>query len=370
MANTPKLFQPFTLRDVTFRNRIWLSPMCQYSVVKEDGVPVEWHAVHLGARAAGGFGLIMAEAAAISADGRISPQDVGIWNDAQRDAWRPIVDFIHGQGATAGIQIAHAGRKASTYRGFPGEPTGNVPEAEGGWATVAPSPVPFEGHAQPKELTREQIAEIARAFAEAAKRADEAGFDVVEIHGAHGYLIHEFLSPLSNTRADEYGGDFAGRTKFLLDVVDAVRQVWPEGKALFVRLSGTDWTEGGWDVGQTAGLSAVLAEHGVDLVDVSSGGNVLADIPVGPNYQVPLAAQVKEQSGLPVTAVGLITEPEQAEAILERGEADAVFLARAALREPAWPLRAAAALGVAWREAPYPAQYVRGKWDDAVRADA
>ncbi|MGL6236137.1 MAG: NADH:flavin oxidoreductase/NADH oxidase [Segniliparus sp.] len=370
MANTPKLFQPFTLRDVTFRNRVWLSPMCQYSVVKEDGVPFEWHLVHLGARAAGGFGLVVAEAAAVTADGRISPQDVGIWNDAQRDAWRPIVDFIHGQGAKAGIQIAHAGRKASTYRGFPGEPTGSVPLAEGGWATVAPSPVPFEGYPEPHELDKEQIGEIVQAFADAAKRSDEAGFDVVEIHGAHGYLAHEFLSPLSNKRDDEYGGDFAGRTKFLLDTVDAVRRVWPEGKPLFVRISGTDWTEGGWDVEQSGELATVLAERGVDLVDVSSGGNVLADIPVGPNYQVPLATHVRKQSGLPVAAVGLITEPEQAEAVLDGEEADAVFIARAALREPTWPLRAAATLGVTWRDAPYPAQYARGKWDDVIDVDA
>lgn len=344
--------------------------MCQYSVLTEDGVPSEWHLVHLGARAAGGFGLVVAEAAAVRADGRITPQDAGIWNDAQRDAWRPIVDFVHGQGAKAGIQIAHAGRKASTYREFPGEPTGDVPVGQGGWPTVAPSPIPFEGHARPDELTKEQIAELVQTFADAARRADEAGFDVVEVHGAHGYLIHEFLSPLSNKRDDEYGGDFAGRTKFLLDTVDAVRAVWPEGKPLFVRISGTDWTEGGWDVEQSGELSAILAEHGVDLVDVSSGGNVLADIPVGPGYQVPLATQVRKRSGLPVAAVGLITEPEQAEAILAGEEADVVFIARSALREPTWPLRAAATLGVKWRDAPYPAQYTRGKWDDVIDADA
>ncbi|EFV11978.1 NADH:flavin oxidoreductase/NADH oxidase [Segniliparus rugosus] len=370
MANAPKLFQPYTLRDVTFRNRVWLSPMCQYSVLQEDGVPSDWHLVHLGARASGGFGLVMTESTSVTADGRITPQDTGIWNDVQRDAWSPIVDFIHGQGAKAGIQIAHAGRKASTYRGFPGEPTGSVPLGQGGWETVGPSPIQFAEYAQPRELAKDDIADIVQAFVAAARRADEAGFDVVEIHGAHGYLIHEFLSPLSNQRNDEYGGDFTGRTKLLLDTVDAVRAVWPEGKPLFVRLSGTDWTEGGWDVEQTARLSAILAERGIDLIDVSSGGNVLADIPVGPSYQVPLATHVKTHAGLPVAAVGLITEPEQAEAILANEEADAVFIARAALREPTWPLRAAATLGVKWRDAPYPAQYTRGKWDDVIDTDA
>jgi 2,4-dienoyl-CoA reductase-like NADH-dependent reductase (Old Yellow Enzyme family) len=349
-------------------NRVWLAPMCQYSVTVEDGVPTDWHLVHLGARAQGGFGLIITEATAVTPEGRISPQDTGIWNDAQRDAWTRIVDFVHTQGSAIGVQLAHAGRKASTYRGFPGEPTGAVSSEDGGWTTVGPSADGFPGLPDPQAMSTADIAATVEAFVAATRRADEARFDVIEIHAAHGYLVHQFLSPLSNHRTDEYGGNFAGRTRLLLEIVDAVRAAWPAGKPLFVRLSATDWTDGGWSLEDSVRLSGALKSHGVDLVDTSTGGNVLADIPVGPGYQVPFAAGIRTEAKIPVGAVGLITTPEQAEAVLASGEADAVLLARAALREPSWPLRAAAELGLSWRSAPYPAAYTRGKWDDVLTA--
>lgn len=364
MGFVSTLFEPLTLRDLTVKNRIWLAPMCQYAVDRRDGVPTDWHLVHLGARAQGGFGLILTEATAVSPDGRISPQDTGLWDDTQRDAWARIVDFVHSQDAAIGVQLAHAGRKASTYRGFDGEPRGSVPPAEGGWTTVGPSSEAFSGYTAPVALTPEQIAGVVSAFAASARRADEAGFDVVEVHAAHGYLLHQFLSPLSNHRTDGYGGDFAGRTRLLLEVVDAVRASWPVGKPIFVRISATDWTEGGWDGDQSVRLSAELAARGVDLVDTSTGGNVLADIPVGPGYQVPFARRIRTETGIRTGAVGLILEPQQAEKILADGDADVVLLARAALREPSWPQRAAAELGLSWREAPYPPAYARGRWDD------
>jgi 2,4-dienoyl-CoA reductase-like NADH-dependent reductase (Old Yellow Enzyme family) len=352
-----------TMRGLTVKNRIWLAPMCQYSVTERDGVPTDWHLVHLGARAQGGFGLLLAEATAVTPAGRISPQDTGLWNDRQRDAWARIVSFVHTQDAAIGVQLAHAGRKASTYRWFPGEPSGNVSPADGGWETLGPSAEPFPGHVTPREMTVEDIRETVGAFASAARRADEAGFDVVEIHAAHGYLLHEFLSPLSNRRSDGYGGDFDGRVRILLEVVDAVRAVWPPSKPLFVRISATDWVDNGWDVQQSTRLAALLRERGVDLVDVSSGGNVVVDIPVQPGYQVPFAEEIRRRTGVRTGAVGLIVEPRQAESILADGEADAILLGRAALREPGWPLRAAAELGLSWREAPYPAAHSRGHWD-------
>jgi 2,4-dienoyl-CoA reductase-like NADH-dependent reductase (Old Yellow Enzyme family) len=278
------------------------------------------------------------------------------------------VDFVHSQGAAVGVQLAHAGRKASTYRGFVGEPSGTVAVEDGGWTTVGPSDAPFPGYDAPRAMTRADIDAVVAAFAQAARRADEAGFDVVEIHGAHGYLVHQFLSPLSNHRTDGYGGSFAGRARLLLEIVDAVRAVWPAGKPLFVRLSATDWIDGGWDLEQSVRLSAVLKARGVDLVDVSTGGNALAEIPVGPGYQVPFAQAIRTEARIPTGAVGLIQTPQQAEEILAAGEADAVFLARAALREPAWPLRAAAELGLSWHQAPYPAPYTRGTWDDVLTA--
>ena len=353
-----KLFEPITLRSLTVRNRVWLAPMCQYSAT--DGVPHDWHLAHLGARATGGFGLILTEASAVVPEGRISPPDAGIWNDEQAAAWRRIVDFVHQQGAAIGIQLAHAGRKASTYRPW-AEESGSVPPSDGGWPTSAPSTLPFPGYADPEALSVEEIAAVVTAFAEATSRAVRAGFDTVEIHAAHGYLLHQFLSPLSNDRDDRYGGSFDNRVRFLLETVDAVRAALPGTAPLLVRISGTDWIDGGWDLEQSTRLAVLLEEHGVDLVDVSSGGNAPASIPVGPGYQVPLAAGVRS-AGLPTGAVGLITEPEQAEKIVANGEADVVLLARAALRESAWPLRAAHELGLAPDDAPWPAQYTRAHW--------
>jgi len=359
------LFEPLTLRGRTARNRIWLSPMCQYSVEQRDGVPTDWHLVNLGRHATGGFGLVTTEAAAVAPEGRISPEDAGIWNDEQADAWARIVTFVQSQGALAGIQLAHAGRKASTFAPF-ADGTGTVPAAEGGWETVGPSAAAFEGLTAPAEMTPAQLADLVRAFADAAVRADRAGFDVIDLHAAHGYLLHEFVSPLANHRTDAYGGSFENRTRLVVEVADAVRAVWPDDKPLFVRLSATDWADGGWDVEQSTRLAAVLREHGVDLVDVSSGGAVAhQDITVGPGYQVPFAAAIRQGAGVPVSAVGLITEPAQAQAVLDDGAADAVMLARAAIREPSWPLRAAHELGVSPADAPYAPQYERGAWRPA-----
>jgi 2,4-dienoyl-CoA reductase-like NADH-dependent reductase (Old Yellow Enzyme family) len=360
-----RLFQPLTIRGTTFAHRTWVSPMCQYSCdpVGAPGVPNDWHLVHLGSFAAGGAALVLTEAAAVVPEGRISPQDAGLWNDEQAQAWRRIVDFLHGQGAAAGVQLAHAGRKASTHRPWDAE-QGSVAAEQGGWATVGPSAVAFGDYAVPAALDEAGIADVVRAFADAARRAEEAGFDVVEVHAAHGYLLHQFLSPLSNHRTDGYGGDLAGRSRLLLEVVDAVRAVWPPDKPLFVRLSTTDWVEGGWDVDSTVELSRELAAHGVDLVDASSGGNSPdAQIPVGPGYQVPPAGRVKRETGVLVGAVGMILEPAQAEQLLVSGDADAVFLARALLADPRWVQRAAVALHergtLAW-----PPQYARGTRDD------
>ncbi|MDF1705998.1 MAG: NADH:flavin oxidoreductase/NADH oxidase [Aeromicrobium sp.] len=356
------LLEPLTLRGRTARNRIWLSPMCQYSVTKRDGVPTDWHLVNLGRHATGGFGLVTTEAAAVTPEGRISPEDAGLWNDEQAGAWARIVAFVQSQGALASVQLAHAGRKASTYAPF-ADGTGSVPESAGGWRTLAPSAVAFEGYAEPVAMSPDQITELVQAFADAAVRADRAGFDVVEIHAAHGYLLHEFVSPLANHRTDAYGGSFENRTRVVVEVVDAVRAVWPDDKPLFVRLSATDWAEGGWDVEQSTRLAGILKDHGVDLVDVSSGGAVAHQaIEIGPGYQVPFAEAIRRGADLPVAAVGLITEPAQAQAVLDTGAADAVLLARAAIREPSWPLRAAHELGVAPEDAPCPPQYERGAW--------
>ena len=361
--NAPTLFSSLALRDVTFDNRVWLSPMCQYSCFDRDGVPGDWHLAHLGSHAIGGFGLVMTEAAAVTPEGRISPEDAGIWNDEQARAWTRVVEFIHAQESRAGVQLAHAGRKASTWSPF-ADGEGSVPESKGGWEAVAPSAVAFEGYATPRALTVDEIGDVVQAFVDAARRADEAGFDVVELHAAHGYLLHEFLSPLSNRRDDGYGSDFDGRVRLTLEVAAAVRAVWPAGKPLFVRISATDWTEGGWSADDSVALAQRLAELGVDLVDASTGGNVLADIPVGPGYQVSFAAQIREKAAVATAAVGLITDADQAETILATGQADAVFLARAALRDPAWPLRAAHTLGLDHHEAPYRPQYIRGAWRD------
>ncbi|MEP6667064.1 MAG: NADH:flavin oxidoreductase/NADH oxidase [Nocardioidaceae bacterium] len=356
MSQDSQLFSPLTLRSTTFANRVWVSPMCEYSAV--DGVPQDWHLVHLGALAQGGAGLVFTEATAVTAEGRISPADTGIWNDEQVNAWRRITDFIRSQETVPGIQLAHAGRKASTAAPWTGG--GYVDPADGGWTeTLAPSPIAFANLPAPGELTVEQIAGMVEAFGSATRRAVVAGFDVVEIHAAHGYLLHEFLSPLSNTRDDEYGGSLENRIHIVLEVVDAVRAVWPEDKPVLVRLSATDWVAGGWTGDDTVALAKHLGEHGVDLIDCSSGGSVpTASIPVGPGYQVPFAARVRREAGIPAGAVGMITEAEQAEKVIADGEADVVLLARALLRNPHWPLQAAHELGA---EVRWPPQYLRAR---------
>ncbi|WP_210604591.1 NADH:flavin oxidoreductase/NADH oxidase [Brevibacterium oceani] len=351
------LFEPLTLRGLTFRNRIWVPPMCQYSVTREDGVPAPWHTVHYGSMARGGAGAVIVEATGVVPEGRISARDLGLWNDEQRDAFVPIVDFLHSQGAAAGIQLAHAGRKASTFPEWGTDRSGSLPESEGGWQTVAPSALAFEGLAEPRALTESEIAEVVRAFAASARRSMEAGFDFVEIHAAHGYLLHEFLSPLSNTRTDSYGGSPENRARLLLEVVDATRAEVGDEVPVFVRLSATDWTEGGLSLDDTIELAGWLKSHGVDLIDVSSGGNVLAQIPVGPGYQTTLAAGIRERADIPTAAVGLINEPFQGEHILATGQADAILVGREYLRDPNFALRAADALrfDIDYR----PAQYHR-----------
>ncbi|GHD32271.1 NADH:flavin oxidoreductase/NADH oxidase [Streptomyces galbus] len=354
------LFEPWTLRDVTIPNRVWMPPMCQYSAAPEGpaaGVPTDWHFTHYGARATGGTGLIVVEATAVSPEGRISPYDLGLWNDAQAEGLRRITRFLTEQGTVPAVQLAHAGRKASTERPWKGGAP--LTPAEGGWQPVAPSAVAFdERHPVPAELTTAQIAEVVQQFADAARRALAAGFEAVELHGAHGYLIHEFLSPHSNHRTDAYGGSFENRARFALEVVDAVRAVWPEDKPLFFRVSATDWLEeNGWTADDTVRLARDLHAHGVDLVDVSTGGNASGvHIPTGPGYQVPFAARVKAETPMPVAAVGLITDPEQAEKIVANGEADAVLLGRELLRDPSWARHAARALG---GEVRVPDQYHR-----------
>ncbi len=351
-----QLFTPYPLRETTVRNRIWVSPMCQYSAV--DGVPNDWHLVHLGALARGGAGLVFTEATAVTPEGRISPADTGIWNDTQQQAWAGIVEFLHARGATAGIQLAHAGRKGSTQP--PWEGRGGVADEDGGWEPVAPSAVAFPGLRDPRALAPDELPGVVDAFVRGARRALEAGFDVVEIHAAHGYLLHEFLSPLSNRRTDEYGGPFENRVRLLLEVVRGVRGAVPETSPLVVRISATDWVEGGWSGDDSVRLAGLLKEAGVDLVDVSTGGNAPADIPVGPGYQVPFARRVRQEAGIATGAVGLITEPKQAEDVLADGSADVVLLARELLRNPHWPLRAAHELGVAPGEGvDWPVQYQR-----------
>jgi 2,4-dienoyl-CoA reductase-like NADH-dependent reductase (Old Yellow Enzyme family) len=349
------LFEPLTLRGTTFRNRAWVSPMCQYS--SRDGHPTDWHLVHLGALAQGGAGLVMTEATAVVPEGRISPQDAGIWNDEQAADYERIVDFVRSQGAVPGIQLAHAGRKASTRAPWLGR--GYIEPAEGGWETVGASPIGYADWPAPRELTADELIALPGQWALAARRALEAGYEVAEIHGAHGYLLHQFLSPLTNRRTDGWGGDLNGRSRLLVDVVDAVRDVWPDDRPLLVRLSATDWVDGGLTLDEVAEVAGRLASHGVDLVDVSSGGNSPdQQVNLEPGYQVPFATRVKQESGLPVAAVGLITEPRQAEKIIADGEADAVFLARELLRNPHWPQHAAAELGA---EVHWPEQYVRAR---------
>jgi 2,4-dienoyl-CoA reductase-like NADH-dependent reductase (Old Yellow Enzyme family) len=348
------LFEPLELRALTLRNRIVVSPMCQYSC--NDGFANDWHFVHLASRAVGGAALVFTEAASVTADGRISPEDLGIWDDVHAGPFERIARFVKGEGAAFGMQLAHAGRKASTKRPWDG--AGAVSPSEGGWEPVGPTATPFAAnYPVPRMMTHDDLAQVVDAFRRAAFRARRVGFDVVEVHAAHGYLIHEFLSPLSNTRTDEYGGSFDNRIRLCLEVVRAVRDVWPEDLPLFVRLSASDWTEGGWDIEQSVELSRRLAGLGVDLIDCSSGGNVPhATIPVGPGYQVPFAERIRREASIATGAVGLITSAAEADAIVRGGQADVVLLAREMLRDPYWPLRAARELGhaISW-----PAQYLR-----------
>ena len=348
------LFTPLTIRGVTFRNRVAVSPMCQYS--SEDGFANDWHLVHLGSRAAGGAGLVIMEASAVEARGRISPQDQGIWKDDHIAFLARIAAFVRQQSAVAAIQLAHAGRKASTRRPWDGP--GLVPLDIGGWQPVAPSALPFQpGDPAPAELSRAEIAGLAEAFAAAARRALAAGFQVVELHFAHGYLVHEFLSPLSNRRTDEYGGSFDNRIRFALETARAVRAVWPDSLPLLVRISASDWVEGGWDIGESVELARRLHALGVDLIDCSSGGLAPQQkIPLGPGYQVPFAARIRQEAEVPTAAVGMITTPQQADEIVRTGKADLVLLAREFLRDPYFPLHAAKALGEAVQP---PVQYGR-----------
>jgi 2,4-dienoyl-CoA reductase-like NADH-dependent reductase (Old Yellow Enzyme family) len=352
----PHLFEPLALRSITLPNRIAVSPMCQYSSV--DGFANDWHLVHLGSRAAGGAGLLLSEAAAVTPQGRISPNDLGIWSDDHIEPLERIVRFISQQGTVAGIQLAHAGRKASTSPPWVNR-VATLSETEGGWPIVAPSAVAFDnGCVVPNELTEEGIKEIITAFTQGARRSFQAGFQVVEIHAAHGYLLHQFLSPLSNRRTDQYGGSFENRSRLLREIVTAVRVIWPENLPLLVRISSTDWVEGGWDIEQSLELVRQLLPLGVDLIDCSSGGSdPHARIPLGTGYQTRFAEQIRRETGGRTGAVGLITAPAQADHIIRSGQADLVLLARELLRDPHWPLRAARELG---QITPWPAQYMRG----------
>ena len=356
------LFQPLTIRELTLRNRLVVSPMCQYSCEARDGLATDWHLVHLGSRAVGGAALVFTEAAAVTPEGRISPEDLGFWSDAHAEALVRAVRFVKAQGAAVGVQLAHAGRKASTHR--PWEPGAGIADEEGGWMPLAPSPVQHApDYRQPRALAEDEIQSlVVRPFAEAAARAERFGFEAIEIHAAHGYLLHEFLSPVANHRSHAYGASFEGRARALIEVVEAVRGVWPEAKPLFVRLSATDWLpEGTWDIQDTVRLAGVLREHGVDLIDCSSGGiSPAQQIAVGPGYQVPFAECVRREAGILTAAVGLITTAEQAEAILAAGQADLIVMARQFLRDPYFPLHAAEALGHP-DAAPWPVQYLRAK---------
>lgn len=351
------LFSPLTIREITFRNRIVVSPMCQYSC--EDGFATDWHLVHLGSRAVGGAALVFCEATAVLADARISPADLGIWKDEHIEPLARAAHFIRAQGSVPGIQLAHAGRKASTEKPWlGGKPL--APES-GGWTPIqAPSAIPFnDGYQTPAPLSHAEISGIVGAFAAAAERALRAGFQVLEIHGAHGYLANEFLSPLSNHRADEYGGSFENRTRFLREIIIAVRRVWPQRLPLFLRISASDWADGGWTIEDSVALAKAVQPLGVDLMDCSSGGLVpYAKIPLGPGYQVPFARAIKQQTNIATGAVGMITDPTQADQIIRKSEADLVIMAREFLRDPYWPLHAARALH---QDFPWPLQYQRAK---------
>jgi 2,4-dienoyl-CoA reductase-like NADH-dependent reductase (Old Yellow Enzyme family) len=355
------LLEPYTLRQLTLLNRIVVSPMCQYSCV--DGLANDWHLVHLGSRAVGGAGLIFTEATAVTEDGRITPEDLGLWNDEQIEPLQRITRFIDAQGAVAGIQLGHAGRKGSTWRPWVDQ-QGSVPMDQGGWQAFGASAIPFDpNHRAPTPLDEAQIKGIIQAFVDSAKRALTAGFKVVEIHAAHGYLLHQFLSPISNQRTDQYGGSFENRIRLTLEVTEAVRAIWPQEWPLFVRVSATDWVEGGWNPDDTVELARRLKTLGADLIDVSSGGTAAkAEIPVGPGYQTRFAERVKQEADIASGTVGMITESAQAEHILRTGQADLIFLARELLRDPYWPLRADEDLG--GRKATWPAQYQRATHRD------
>ncbi len=349
------LFDPYTLRSIAFRNRIGVSPMCQYS--SQNGFPSSWHMVHLGSRATGGAGLVFTEAAAVEARGRISPSDLGIYQHEHAEALQPITAFIREQGAVPGIQLAHAGRKASVKPPWQGG--GAVPPEEGGWQPIGPSEIAFDSSMPvPAAMSAEEIATVTRSFAQAAHRALQAGFQVVELHAAHGYLLHSFLSPLSNQRADAYGGSFENRTRLVKEIVCAVRKVWPEHLPLWTRISCTDWCEGGWDIEQSVELARVLAAEGVDVIDCSSGGNAAGvHIPVGPGYQTAFAERIRREAGIASAAVGMITSAQQADHLIRTGQADFALLARELLRDPYWPAKAARKLGHKIADAP--PQYAR-----------
>ncbi|WP_336657476.1 MULTISPECIES: NADH:flavin oxidoreductase/NADH oxidase [unclassified Leucobacter] len=361
----PLLFQAIQLRNIEVRNRLWVSPMCQYSVTQQDGVPRDWHLQHIGALARGGAGLVTVEATAVAPEGRISPRDLGLWNDEQTAAFAGLANAAHAHGARIAVQLAHAGRKASTYPWLPGAPEGSIPMGEGGWQTVAPSEVPFGEFAAPRALGIDEIAGVVAAFAAAADRAVAAGFDAVEVHAAHGYLLHEFLSPLSNLRGDGYGGDLERRARLLLEVVRAIRIRHPE-LPILVRISATEWTAGGFDIDEAKLVSAWLVEEGADLIDVSSGGNTpAARIPVGPAYQTSLAAQLRCElptGAIAIGAVGLITEAAQAETILVTGQADVIFVGRPLLANPHLPLSWAHELRAPSAESLTPGPYHRARF--------
>lgn len=343
----PRLFDPVSIRGVEVRNRLWVSPMCQYYATDANGVANDWHLVHLGSFARGGVGFVMLEATAVAPEGRISPLDLGLWSDRHVDELERITRFVHSQGAAIGIQLSHAGRKASTWPALRGYAKTSVPLEDGGWATFGPSSVPYPGLETPKALTVGQIGQIVDEFRRAAIRAAQAGFDAVEIHAAHGYLLHQFLSPLSNERTDEYGGRLANRARMLLEIVDATRMAVGDERILTVRLSATEWVAGGFDLAETVEVVGMLKSRGVDVVDVTTGGNYPSDaIPAASGYQVPFAAQIRASTDVLVAAVGIITEPAQADQIVTTGQADIVFLGRQLLRDPHFALRAAGALNV------------------------
>jgi len=366
----PRLFASLEVEGVYFANRIWVSPMSQFSARFHESYPTDWHLVQYGAFAQGGFGLTLTEATAVNPQGRLTPYDVGLWSEQQAERWRRITDFVHSQrlpapgggsiSAKIGVQLSHAGRRASSRRSFPGEMGGPLELSDGGWQTVAPSPIPYPGYPVPTEMTSSDIGQVINDYVSAARRAVRAGFDVVEINAGGGGLLHEFYSPLSNNRSDGYGGAYTNRVRLLREVVVAVRQVWPG--PLMVRFAATDWSMGGWDGNDSVALAVLLRTDGVDIVDVCTGGNALTQIPVQPGYQVPFAERIRHFAGIRTAVGGVITDPHQADGIVAGEQADAVLLGRAALREPHWPQRAAAELGVSTEAAPYPPQLLPGAW--------